>query len=39
VIDAGTRDGQSVVRAGERATIRAVQRGGASTATVISPMR
>lgn len=39
VIDADTRNGHSAVHAGERATIRAVQRGGANTATVISPTR
>lgn len=39
VIDADTRDGRSAVQAGDRATIRAVQRGGTSAATVISPMR
>ena len=39
VIDADTRDGHSAIQPGERATIRAVQRGGTSAATVISPMR
>ena len=37
VVTTDTRTGRSALHAGEKATIRAVQRDGANTATVISP--
>lgn len=38
ILTTDTRTGHAAMHAGDRATIRAVQRGGTNTATVISPI-